>query len=95
MMKIDYELEGLLGIVLMLKKGVSEKALTTVSDSRYIYPRIGFFRTVILSLILASAGKNVRVCTPGIAYLRYSLSVSLSVFISCLSFQLYLLSDDC
>ena len=75
MMKIDYELEGLLGIVLMLKKGVSEKALTTVSESRYIYPRIDFFRTVILSLILASAGKNVRVSFVVHQVLRTSATV--------------------
>ena len=40
-------------------KAVSEKAQTTVSENRYISPRIDFFWTIISSF-LVSTGNNVR-----------------------------------
>ena len=70
-------------------KDDSEEAQTVVSDKRYIYLRIDFWGggTVISAGVISS--------TPGTAYLRYSLAISLTTFSLRLSVIVYLSSDNC
>ena len=94
-MKTDSELEGHCIDAKISLKAASEKVQTTVSENRYVYPRIDFsdghFITYRVNNVQASFLVHQVLHTFTTALL---LSVY-AVFSLRLSVQLYLLSDDC